>query len=62
MICADNEADIIIEDNGSGFNTDEVNYGTGLKNIQSRVEFLNGKSDINSAPGKGTVVAIYVPL
>ncbi|MEP6684047.1 MAG: sensor histidine kinase [Parafilimonas sp.] len=62
MICANNEADIIIEDNGSGFNTDEINNGTGLKNIQSRIEFLNGKSDINSTAGKGTVVAIYIPL
>jgi two-component system, NarL family, sensor kinase len=62
MMCADNEADIIIEDNGCGFNADEINNGTGLKNIQSRVEFLNGKSDINSTPGKGTVVAIYIPL
>ena len=62
MMCANNEADVIIEDNGNGFNADEINYGTGLKNIQSRIEFLNGKSDINSSPGKGTVVAIYVPL
>ncbi len=62
MICANNDADIIIEDNGCGFNADEINYGTGLKNIQSRIEFLNGKSDINSTPGKGTVVAIYIPL
>ncbi|MEO8710929.1 MAG: sensor histidine kinase [Parafilimonas sp.] len=62
MICANNEADMIIEDNGCGFNADEINSGTGLKNIQSRIEFLNGKSDINSSPGKGTVVAIYIPL
>ncbi|MEP6466840.1 MAG: sensor histidine kinase [Parafilimonas sp.] len=62
MICANNEADIIIEDNGRGFNIDEINDGTGLKNIQTRIEFLNGKSDINSTPGKGTVVAIYIPL
>jgi two-component system, NarL family, sensor kinase len=62
MICANNEADVIIEDNGNGFNADEINYGTGLKNIQSRIEFLNGKAEINSATGKGTVVAIYIPL
>jgi signal transduction histidine kinase len=62
MIYANNEADIIIEDNGRGFNADEINYGTGLKNIQSRVEFLNGSTDINSVPGKGTVVAISIPL
>ncbi len=62
MICDNNEADIIIEDNGSGFNINEINYGTGLKNIQLRVEFLNGSAEINSTPGKGTVVAIYIPL
>lgn len=62
MTCANNEADILIEDNGCGFNKNEINYGTGLKNIQSRIEFLNGKSDINSTPGKGTVVAIYISL
>ncbi|MBV9963152.1 MAG: sensor histidine kinase [Parafilimonas sp.] len=62
MISINDEADIIIEDNGNGFNTEAINAGTGLKNIQSRVEFLNGKLEINSAPGKGTVVAIYIPL
>ena len=62
MICANNEANIIIEDNGIGFNINETNQGAGLKNIQSRIEFLNGKSDINSTPGKGTVAAIYIPL
>lgn len=62
MMCANNEADIIIEDNGKGFNINENNSGNGLKNIQSRVEFLNGKLEINSVPEKGTVIAIFVPL
>jgi signal transduction histidine kinase len=62
MHCANNEADIIIEDNGKGFNINEINKGTGLKNIQSRVEFLNGKTEINSIVGKGTVIAIFLPL
>jgi signal transduction histidine kinase len=62
MMCAGNEANVIVEDNGKGFNADEINYGTGLKNIQLRVEFLNGSTDINSVPGEGTVVAISIPL
>ena len=62
MINTNNEADIIVEDNGNGFNMELMNAGTGLKNIQSRVEFLNGKFEINSTSGKGTVVSIYIPL
>ncbi len=53
-----------IEDNGKGFNTkDKEKFeGIGLKNILSRVEFLKGTVDFDSAPGKGTLVAIHVPL
>lgn len=61
MIAADNETDIIIEDNGCGFNIEELNIGNGLKNIKSRIEFLNGRLEINSTPGKGTIIALYVP-
>jgi signal transduction histidine kinase len=61
MIAADNETDIMIEDNGYGFNIEELNIGNGLKNIKSRIEFLNGRLEINSTPGKGTIIALYVP-
>lgn len=63
MISSNNEADIIIEDNGAGFNINTVNEtSTGLKNIRSRIEYLNGKLDINSKQKNGTVVAFYIPL
>jgi two-component system, NarL family, sensor kinase len=53
-----------IEDNGKGFDTSDKNKfeGIGLKNIQSRVEYLKGTVDFNSQPGKGTLVAIHVPV
>jgi len=34
----------------------------GLKNVHSRVEYLRGKLDINSAPGRGTMIAFYIPF
>jgi signal transduction histidine kinase len=51
---------ITVEDNGKGFNKDEVLLmkGTGLKNIQARVDYLKGQLDIKSTPGKGTSVHI----
>ena len=52
-----------IEDNGKGFDmTDnDQSDGIGLKNIFSRIEYLKGTVDFDSAPGRGTVVALNVP-
>ncbi|MBI1783139.1 MAG: tetratricopeptide repeat protein [Sphingobacteriales bacterium] len=53
-----------VEDNGKGFDTSDSlkKNGLGLKNIQARVEYLKGTVDFDSSPGKGTLVAIHVPL
>ena len=53
-----------VEDNGRGFDTkDKQKFeGIGLKNINSRVAFLKGTVDFDSSPGKGTLVAIHVPI
>ncbi len=62
-----NEGDHIsatIEDNGTGFDTSllETSGGIGVKGMIARVEFLGGKMEYDSAPGKGTVVVIHIPL
>lgn len=52
---------ITVEDDGKGFDTATVAApasGMGLSNIRSRVEYLRGKMDVQSAPGKGTSVHI----
>ena len=53
-----------IEDNGKGFDVaDKENFeGIGLKNITTRIEYLKGTVDFDSAPGRGTVVAFHVPI
>ena len=53
-----------IEDNGKGFNARELSKfeGIGLKNIRSRIQYLKGTVDFDSEPGKGTLVAIHVPI
>lgn len=53
-----------IEDNGKGFDaTDVANFkGIGMRNIISRVEYLKGVVEFDSAPGRGTAVGITVPL
>lgn len=51
---------ITVEDDGKGFDSSILgkNRGIGWSNIQSRVDFLKGKLDVQSAPGKGTSVHI----
>jgi two-component system, NarL family, sensor kinase len=51
-----------IEDNGSGFDTTDKSKfnGMGLKNIQTRVEYLKGTVEFDSTTGQGTVVSIHI--
>lgn len=55
---------LTIEDNGKGFDSSQgqVYMGMGLNNLRSRVNFLNGKFELDSQPGKGTLVSIYIPI
>ncbi len=55
--------DVMIEDNGKGFNFSEANKkdGIGLQNIKSRIEYLKGTVEWNTAENKGTLVAIHIP-
>ena len=64
LIRHDNELNIIIEDNGIGFDTNKLDSfkGIGIKGIQTRIEFLNGTVDFDSSLGRGTTVIIDVPL
>ena len=51
---------ITVEDDGKGFDPVILKGGRGIgwSNIQSRVEYLKGKLDVQSEPGKGTSVLI----
>jgi signal transduction histidine kinase len=55
-----NALSITVEDDGKGFDTAilQQSKGIGWSNIQNRVEFLKGRLDVNSQPGKGTSVLI----
>jgi two-component system NarL family sensor kinase len=55
---------LTVEDDGRGFDPSMLQQaqGMGWNNIKSRVEFLKGKIDINSAAGKGTSVLIELHL
>lgn len=52
---------LVISDNGKGFDTSEKNAGEGLKNLEYRLNKINGKVEIISSPN-GTSVTIRIPL
>jgi two-component system NarL family sensor kinase len=55
---------LTIEDNGLGFDiaNPETRNGMGLNNLRSRINFLKGKVELDSQPGRGTLVSVYVPI
>ncbi|NML19519.1 hypothetical protein HHL16_01480 [Pseudoflavitalea sp. G-6-1-2] len=55
---------ITVEDDGVGFDVNSLKAATGMgwRSIQNRVEFLNGKSDIQSSSNNGTSVMIEIGI
>ncbi len=53
---------LTIFDNGKGFNTASKKAGIGLKNMQERIEEVNGTFSIESALGKGTSIYIEISI
>lgn len=62
VIRAANGIDLLVEDNGKGFDPAENKPGLGLSNVQSRVDILNGELHIDSNEKSGTSISISIPL
>lgn len=57
-------ADIIVSDNGSGFETDDMDNKTniGLMNVRQRMQiaFPDSQFELRSIPGKGTIIELKI--
>ncbi len=62
MAFAEDQLEIVISDNGKGFDTKTKHRGNGLKNLPLRLSKLGGKYRIESSVGRGTVVTIGLCL
>ncbi|MBQ4820377.1 sensor histidine kinase [Aquimarina sp. MMG016] len=60
----DSLLNIIIEDNGKGFDNKILpeKDGMGLRNIEKRIEHMEGTFEIDSTIGKGTNIIINIPI
>jgi len=52
---------LTVADQGAGFTPAAKGQGFGLAGINERVELINGRVEIDSAPGKGTTVTVIAP-
>jgi signal transduction histidine kinase len=57
-----NQLEIVISDNGLGFDGNMIRHGNGLTNLDARLKVLHGDCQIKSQPGQGTTVKFSVPL
>jgi len=55
------ELKISLEDDGVGFDSKRVKKGIGHKNINSRLSKIGGRWELESTPGEGTKILIFIP-
>lgn len=55
---------LTVEDDGKGFDLEKARQQSslGMSSVASRVDYLKGDLDMETAPGKGTSVRISIPL
>ena len=54
--------ELVIKDDGVGFDTSKQTDGVGLQNINTRAEIHNGKMSLESVPGKGCKLTVVFPI
>jgi signal transduction histidine kinase len=61
LIVEERELVFYYHDNGKGLSSEANNRGNGLRILNARVAFLNGKLDMTSDAENGTTFKITVP-
>ncbi|MBL7763476.1 MAG: PAS domain-containing protein [Chitinophagaceae bacterium] len=54
--------ELVIKDNGKGFNALETRRGIGLSNIYERTKFYNGNAELETKIGEGCKLIIRIPI
>ena len=60
--CKEKNVQLIIKDNGVGFDSGHTHRGIGLSNIYERTRFYNGVVNIQTEPGNGCILTVTMPL
>jgi PAS domain S-box-containing protein len=60
--CAEKELKVEVEDDGTGFDTNQARGGFGMRTMRERAEILGGALSVQSSPGHGTSVNFSVKI
>lgn len=64
IVSNDTDVQMIVEDNGVGFDRNKIdlyNNGYGLNSMKSRISSLSGRLVVDSKPGRGTSIVVWLP-
>jgi signal transduction histidine kinase len=62
VVCDGSRVLINVADDGVGFDPTAEHGGLGLRNVAQRVAAVGGEYVLDTAPGQGTVVTVWLPL
>jgi len=54
--------ELLVRDNGKGFDLNQVTWGNGLQNMKQRAAKWKGQLQIDSAPGSGTCIRMHMRI
>jgi signal transduction histidine kinase len=61
VVEADGRLRLTVQDDGAGFDPERADGGFGLLGMRERVELVDGRLAVDSAPERGTVVRAELP-
>lgn len=62
LIRNEEDLEIMVEDDGVGYDPQDVRKGMGTENVMARVNFLKGEISVHSVIGTGTTTSITIPF
>nr|WP_293839900.1 sensor histidine kinase [uncultured Arsenicibacter sp.] len=62
IMAKNNQINLTVEDNGTGFDPATNSQGMGIQSLYHRITYLKGTIDLQTAPGKGCSYYIEIPL
>jgi signal transduction histidine kinase len=58
LVKQNHHLELVVQDNGNGFEQGQISEGMGLRNMYARAQLIDAKIEIQSFPGQGTRVQL----
>lgn len=62
IVESDDRIELMVKDDGVGFEADKVDKGLGLRHMEERAKTINGTFTLHSKRGTGTEISVTVPV